>query len=97
MAQLNVGIVAQSETLTLEIESTLEQDIRKGQLTDENIAKYKKLIKMGKVSEFREDEQGTVWFKNRICVPEIKELRKTILKEAHNSAYSIHPGSTKMY
>jgi hypothetical protein len=38
MAQLNLGIVAQSETLTLEIESTLEQDIRKGQLTDEKIA-----------------------------------------------------------
>jgi hypothetical protein len=27
MAQLNLGIVASSETLTLEIESTLEQDI----------------------------------------------------------------------
>jgi hypothetical protein len=54
MAQLNLGIVAQSETLTLEIESTLEQDIRKGQLTDEKIAEYKKLIKLGKVPEFRE-------------------------------------------
>jgi ribonuclease HI len=30
MAQLNLGIVASGETLTLEIESTLEQDIRKG-------------------------------------------------------------------
>jgi hypothetical protein len=97
MAQLNLGIVTSSETLTLEIESTLEQDIRKGQLTDEKIAEYKKLIKLGKVPDFREDEQGTVWFKNRICVPEIKELRETILKEAHDSAYSIHPGSTKMY
>jgi hypothetical protein len=58
---------------------------------------YKKLIKLGKFSDFREDEQGTVWFKNRICVPKIKELRETILKEAHDSAYSIHPGSTKMY
>jgi hypothetical protein len=97
MAQLNLGIVAQSETLTLEIESTLEQDIRKGQLTDEKIAEYKKLIKLGKVPEFREDEKGTVWFKNRICVPEIKELRETILKEAHDSAYFIHPESIKMY
>jgi hypothetical protein len=34
--------------VTLEIESTLEQDIRKGQLTDKMIAEYKKLIKMGK-------------------------------------------------
>jgi hypothetical protein len=65
-------------------------------LSDEKIVEYKKLIKMGKVPEFREDEQGIMWFKNRICVPEIKELRETILKEAHNSAYSIHSGSTKM-
>jgi hypothetical protein len=97
MAQLNLGIVASSETLTLKIESTLEHDIRKGQMTDEKIAEYKKLIKLGKVLEFKEDEQGTVWFKNRICVPEIKEPRETILMEAHDSAYSIHPGSTKMY
>jgi hypothetical protein len=96
-AQLNLGIVASSETLTLEIESTLEQDIRKGQNTDEKIAEYKKLITLGKVLNFRKDEQGTVWLKNRIFVPEIKELRETILREAHDSAYSIHPGSTKMY
>jgi hypothetical protein len=55
------------------------------------------LIELGKVPEFREDEQGTIWFKNRICVPEIKHLRETILKEAHDSTFSIHPGSTKMY
>jgi hypothetical protein len=29
--------------------------------------------------------------------PEIDSLRETILKEAHDSDYSIHPGSTKMY
>jgi hypothetical protein len=38
-----------------------------------------------------------VWFKDRICVPDIESLRETILKEAHDSDYSIHPGSTKMY
>jgi hypothetical protein len=37
---------------------------------------------LGKVPNFREDEQGTIWFKNRICVPETKELEETILKEA---------------
>jgi hypothetical protein len=51
MAQLNLGIVAQNETLTLEVESTIKQDIRKGQLTDEKIVEYKKLVKMGKVPE----------------------------------------------
>jgi hypothetical protein len=32
-----------------------------------------------------------------ICVPNLKPIKELILKEAHDSAYSIHPGSTKMY
>jgi hypothetical protein len=38
-----------------------------------------------------------LWYKKRLCVPEIKEIRELILREAHDSAYSIHPGCTKMY
>jgi hypothetical protein len=30
-------------------------------------------------------------------VPDVKDLRKLILSEAHDTAYSIHPSSTKMY
>jgi hypothetical protein len=54
-------------------------------------------MERGKAPDFTEDDQGTIWFKNRICVPDVGDLRKTILREAHDSAYSIHPGSTKMY
>jgi hypothetical protein len=53
--------------MTSEIESTLEQEIRKGQLNDENIKEYKKLIELVKVPEIRKDEQGTILFKNRFC------------------------------
>jgi hypothetical protein len=79
------------------VEPTLEQDIRKGQIGDVKIQEIKDLITEGRGSNFTEDELGTIWFKNRICVPEIDSIRETILKEAHDSAYSIHPGSTKMY
>jgi hypothetical protein len=51
----------------------------------------------GKAKGFHEDEQGTIWFEKRICVPLDPELRKLILQEAHDSPYSIHPGNTKMY
>jgi hypothetical protein len=68
-----------------------------GQIGDAKIQEIKDLITIGTCLEFTEDEQGTIWFKNRICVPEIDSLRETILKEAHDSDYSIHPGSTKMY
>ena len=38
-----------------------------------------------------------MWFGKKICVPEIKSIREMIVREAHDLAYSIHPGSTKMY
>jgi hypothetical protein len=46
---------------------------------------------------FSIDEQGMLWYKKRLCIPEMKEIRELILRKAHDSAYSIHPGSTKMY
>jgi hypothetical protein len=55
----------------MEIDSTLEQEICKGQESDERIKEIKTLIKMRKAPEFTEDDQGTVWFNSRICVPEM--------------------------
>jgi len=43
------------------------------------------------------DGNGTLWFRKRMCVLEYRSIRESILREAHESAYSIHPGSTKMY
>jgi hypothetical protein len=95
--RLNLGIDTHTKGVTIELESTLEQEICKGQVGDAKIQEIKDLITKGRVPEFTEDEQGTVWFKDRICVPKIESLRETILKEAHDSDYSIRPGSTKMY
>jgi hypothetical protein len=95
--RLNLGIVAHTERVTIDVEPTLEQEIRKGQIDDAKIQEIKDLITEGQGPEFMEYEQGTMWFKDNICVPDIESLRETILKEAHDSDYSIHPGSTKMY
>jgi hypothetical protein len=40
---------------------------------------------------FREDAEGTLWFKERLVVPKREALKKNILDEAHMSRYSIHP------
>jgi hypothetical protein len=95
--RLILGIVAHAEGVNTEVEPTLEHDIQKGQMGDAKIQEIRDLMAEAKGPDFTKDEQGTIWFKNRICVPEIDSLRETILKEAHESAYSIHPGSTKMY
>jgi hypothetical protein len=81
----------------MEVEPTLEQEIRKGQLEDPKIQEIKEMIEAGKASDFTEDEHGTVWFRKRICVSDVDHLREKILQEASDLAYSIHPGSTKMY
>jgi hypothetical protein len=95
--RLNLLIVAHTEGITIEVEPTLEQEIQKGQIGDAKIQEIKDLITEGRGLHFTEDEQGTIWLKNWICVPNINSLREIILKEAHDSVYSIDPGSTKMY
>jgi len=86
-----------TQGVTIELEPTLEQDVRKGQKDEEKINEILQLIIDGKGKDFREDAEGVVWFKDRLCVPDIKSIGELILKEAHETAYSIHPGSEKMY
>jgi hypothetical protein len=95
--RLNHGFLNNTEGMAIELEPTLEQDIRKGQKEDEKINEIRQLIIDGKGKDFHEDVEGVVWFKDRLCVPDIKLIRELILKEAHETAYSIHPGSEKMY
>jgi hypothetical protein len=54
-------------------------------------------IKARRAKCFRKDDQGIVWFNNRIVVPMDEEIHQQILDEAHLSRYSVLPGSTKMY
>jgi hypothetical protein len=54
-------------------------------------------IKEEKSPGFTENNQGMLWYKGGICVPNIKELKDKIFWEGHESAYSIHLGRNKMY
>jgi hypothetical protein len=82
--------------VAMEFEPTLEVEIREGQLEDAKL-EIRQLIRDNKTSAFLEDSQGTLWLGKRICVPNLKTIKESILREAHDSAYSIHPSSTKMY
>jgi hypothetical protein len=95
--KLNLRIIANTEAMEMEVGSSLLQEIRRGQLEDEKVQEIKHNIKEKKLPSFSEDDEGVSWYKGRICVPNIKELKDKILHEAHESAYSIHPGGNKMY
>jgi hypothetical protein len=83
--------------MEMEVDSSLLQEIQKGRIEDEKIQEIKRNIKEEKSPRFLEDEEGVLWYYGRIYVPNIKELKDKILREAHESAYSIHPGGNKLY
>jgi hypothetical protein len=95
--KLNLSIVTNTEATEMEVGSNLLQEIRKGQVEDEKIQEIKCNIKEEKSPGFSKDEEGVLWYKGRICVPSIKELKDKIIREAHESDYSIHPRGNKMY
>jgi hypothetical protein len=95
--KLNLTIVANTEAMKMEVGSSLLQEIRRGQQEDEKVQEIKRNIKKEKSPGFSEDDEGVLWYKGRICVPNVKELKAKILHKAHESAYSIHPGGNKMY
>jgi hypothetical protein len=95
--RLSLGFLNSMRGVTVELEPTLEQEIKEAQKNDEKISEIRQLILEGRGKDFQEDAEGVVWFKDRLCVPNVQSIRELILKEAHESAYSIHPGSEKMY
>ncbi|WMV42027.1 hypothetical protein MTR67_035412 [Solanum verrucosum] len=50
-----------------------------------------------RVEVFSEEGNGVLRYQDCLCVPNVGELRKQILIQAHNSRYPIDPGATKMY
>ncbi|KAJ4706492.1 putative Retrotransposon protein, Ty3-gypsy subclass [Melia azedarach] len=75
----------------------LIDQIREMQNQDPSITKLKKEVNDGLRTDFLLKDDGLLVMGNRLCVPNDSELNKQILEETHSSAYTMHPGSTKMY
>ncbi|RZC08740.1 hypothetical protein D0Y65_015449 [Glycine soja] len=72
-------------------------DIREGQKIDRFLRTQLEAIESGRDSSFIVGSDEVLRLQDRICVPNVPELRKMILEEGHRSNLSIHPGATKMY
>ena len=65
------------------------QKIKETQLQDPDLARI-----VEHISE-RPDfviVEGVLYFRDRLCVPKIDDLRNEIMTEAHGTKYSMHPG-----
>ncbi|XP_075074718.1 uncharacterized protein LOC142162283 [Nicotiana tabacum] len=77
--------------------SSLVERIKVTQYEDERLCKYKDEALAGKNKDMIVESDGVLRMSDRLCVADVDGLRHAILKEAHNTKYTIHPGSTKMY
>ncbi|GJS92295.1 putative reverse transcriptase domain-containing protein [Tanacetum coccineum] len=50
-----------------------------------------------KTEHFEQQDDGEIYFFDRIWIPSVGGVRKLIMDEAHTSRYSVHPGADKMY
>ena len=80
----------------LKLTSNILEEIKNGQKESLERVDRVVLVNQGKGVDFRLDENGVLMFRDRVCVPDVFELKKRIL-EGHKSSISIHPGATKMY
>ncbi|XP_052485110.1 uncharacterized protein LOC128040407 [Gossypium raimondii] len=54
-------------------------------------------VDSGSTFVFGLNKDGVVCFRGWVCVQNDYDLRQSILREAHNSPYAMHPGCNKMY
>jgi len=67
------------------------------QLHDRLLQTVRKHILAGRPREFSMEEDGTIFLRGHLCVPQKVVVKMEILREAHRTPYMVHPGETKMY
>ena len=81
---------------TLHVRPVLRQRIQKNQERYPQLTRIREQVQQGANTSFSLQE-GVLVIGERLCVPNVDNLRREILDEAHNAPYAMHPGTTKMY
>ncbi|XP_075481213.1 uncharacterized protein LOC142521925 [Primulina tabacum] len=83
--------------LSIKVEPHIITSIKTTQRTDPHIHRLKELAQTDQSDKFRVASDCSLRFNGRFVVPNLIDLKEAILREAHCSRHSIHPGNRKMY
>jgi len=81
----------------MEMQPSLMEEICIAQVTDPQLEWIWEAVLTTKASGFVIHKDGTIRFHNQVCVLVVRELKKRILDEGHNTPHSVHPGGNKLY
>ena len=80
------------------VRPTLIDQIRGKQMQDDELVKKVYKMMNSEIGEnFWITQDGVLTMKGRVCVPDIDDLKRAIIEEAHYLVYAMHLGSIKMY
>ncbi|XP_073121877.1 uncharacterized protein [Henckelia pumila] len=81
----------------IQVEPELLKRIKEAKKFDQNIQKSVEMLRSENQSEYQISADNVLFMNNRIVVLDVSDLKHNILKVAHSSKLSIHPGGKKMY
>ena len=81
----------------IEVRSSLDDEIRRRQFEDPALVEIRERVLRGDFRWASIDSDGILRVHGRLAVPQVGEILQTLLREAHCSRYSVHPGSSRMY
>jgi len=81
----------------LRITNEFLDEVQVEQGKDQELQQIISELGIEKRTDFRMGKDNILRFREKVCVPGSRVLRKMLLDEGHKSLLSIHPGMTKMY
>uniref|UniRef100_A0A1S4CLL1 Uncharacterized protein n=1 Tax=Nicotiana tabacum TaxID=4097 RepID=A0A1S4CLL1_TOBAC len=75
-------------------QSSLVAHVKDKQDKDPYLVKLKEVVRNKEITDFTLGNDGALKLNDRLCMPDVDGLRKSIMEEAHSSRYSIHPVKT---
>ena len=88
----NGALLAQLKT-----KPKLRQMMINAQKSDVKLQQSVQLVRNGEKIDHSIEDDGSLLYKNRLCVPNVQELKKKLMYESHNTVFTMHPGGNTMY
>ncbi|XP_075507663.1 uncharacterized protein LOC142544505 [Primulina tabacum] len=81
---------------SIKVEPHIISTIKAAQRTDPHIHRLKELVQTNQSNKFSVASDGNLRFNERLVVPNLIDMKEDLLREAHCSRHSIHPGNRKI-
>ena len=80
----------------LRIMHDLKQMMIDAQKDDVKLQERVQLVNKGDKTNYSINDDGGLYYKSRLCVSNVQELKKKLMYESHNTVFTMHLGGNKM-